>query len=147
MWVIDLFDAMPWRAISSPLCREQNNVTVFANGISWRKITITSLHSQKSPRWAQQMYVTKEKDRNSECCKKVLYAGPKSARNILTNLSPNPARPEKPGPTCKSGLTILLIFCCTNHEFVHSISVTENTSIELAALWTLQPFSQYKCNN
>jgi len=31
-----------------------------------------------------------------------VYAGPKSARNILTNLSPNPARPEKPGPTYNS---------------------------------------------
>jgi len=38
------------------------------------------------------MYVAKEKNRCSECKKKVLYAGPKSARNILTDLSPNPAR-------------------------------------------------------
>jgi len=38
------------------------------------------------------MYVTKEKNRYSECYKKVLYAGLKSARNILTNLSPSPAR-------------------------------------------------------
>jgi len=38
------------------------------------------------------MYVTKEKNRYSECYKKVLYASPKSARNILTNLSPNPAQ-------------------------------------------------------
>jgi len=33
------------------------------------------------------MYFTKEKNRYSECYKKVLYAGPKSARNILTNLN------------------------------------------------------------
>ena len=30
-----------------------------------------SLHSQKSPRWTQQMYVTKEKNRYSGCYKKV----------------------------------------------------------------------------
>jgi len=34
--------------------------------------------------------------------RKNVYAGPKSARNILTNLSPNPARPEKPGTTCNT---------------------------------------------
>ena len=34
----------------------------------------------------------------------MLYAGPKSARKILTNLSPNPARHEKPGQTYNSGL-------------------------------------------
>ena len=57
------------------------------------------LYSQKSPRWAQWMFLTKVKDRYLKCSKNVLYAGPKSARNILKNLSPNPARPEKPGPT------------------------------------------------
>jgi len=49
------------------------------------------------------MYVTKEKNRYSECFKKVLYAGPKSPRNILTNLSPNPSRSKKPRPTYNSG--------------------------------------------
>jgi len=34
----------------------------------------------------------KAKNRYSEWYKKVLYTGPKSARNILTNLSPNPTR-------------------------------------------------------
>ena len=52
--------------------------------------------------------VTKDKNRYSESYYNVLYAGPKSARNILTNLSPNPAqnrtRPEEPNPTYKSAL-------------------------------------------
>jgi len=46
----------------------------------------------------------RKKNRYSECYNKVLYAGPKSTRNILTNLSLNPARPEKPGPTYNSAL-------------------------------------------
>ena len=52
--------------------------------------------------------VTKDKNRYSESYYNVLYAGPKSARNILTTLSPNPAqnrtRPEEPNPTYKSAL-------------------------------------------
>jgi len=55
----------------------------------------------------------KKKSRLSASYKKVLYGSPKSARNILTNLSPNPARPEKPGQTCNSakqcGLPIMLM--------------------------------------
>jgi len=62
-----------------------------------------SLHLQKSPQWAEQLYFKKEKNRFFEWYKKLVYAGPKSARNILTNLSPNPdrnrARPEKASPT------------------------------------------------
>jgi len=73
-----------------------------------------SLHSQKSPRWAQPMYVTKEKKFYSECYKKVLHAGTKLARNILTNLSPNsarnPARPEKARPDFNSGSKNLSFF-------------------------------------
>jgi len=42
------------------------------------------------------MYIMKEKNRYSECYKRVLYAAPKSARNILTNLSPNPTRTARP---------------------------------------------------
>jgi len=38
------------------------------------------------------MYDTKEKNRYSKCYKIVLCAGPKSARNILSNFSLNPAR-------------------------------------------------------
>jgi len=41
-------------------------------------------------------------DNNVRRCKKILYAGPKSARNISTNLSPNPGRSEKPRPTYNS---------------------------------------------
>ena len=59
---------------------------MFANRITWRK------SPSLQPRWAQQIYVTKEKNYYSECYKKVLHAGPKSTRNSLTNLSPNQAR-------------------------------------------------------
>jgi len=52
------------------------------------------------------MHFKKEKNRCFEWYTKLVYAGAKSARNILTNLSPNPARPEKPGPTYNSGLPI-----------------------------------------
>jgi len=48
------------------------------------------------------MHFKKEKNRYFEWYKKLVYAGAKSARNILTNLSPNPARSEKPGPTYNS---------------------------------------------
>jgi len=47
-----------------------------------------SLHSQRLPQWAQQIYVRKEKSRYSQCYEKVLYAGTTLARNILTNLNP-----------------------------------------------------------
>ena len=55
--------------------KEKKNTTVFANTISGKKSQ--SLHSQKLPRWAQQIYVTKEKNPYSECYKNVLYVGPK----------------------------------------------------------------------
>jgi len=70
-----------------------------------------SLHSQQSPQWAEQMYVTKEKNCYPECHKKFCM----QARNILTNLSLNPARVEKPGPTYNSGLeSVLLTQCLKN---------------------------------
>jgi len=47
------------------------------------------------------MYFKKEKNRYFEWYKILLYAGPKWARNILTNLRPNPAR-----------LTTLLLTTC-----------------------------------
>jgi len=40
--------------------REEKKASVFSNRMSWRKSQ--SLHSQKLPRWAQQMYVTKGKN-------------------------------------------------------------------------------------
>jgi len=56
-----------------------------------------SLHSQKSTQWAQQLCVTNENNRCSECHqKKTLYAGPKSTWRILTNLSPNLTRQQWP---------------------------------------------------
>jgi len=51
-----------------------------------------SLHSQKLPRWAQQIYVMKEKNRYPECHKKVLYPGLKYF---------DKPKPE-PGPTYNS---------------------------------------------
>jgi len=49
------------------------------------------------------MYIKKEKNHYFECYKKLVCAGPKSARNILTDLSQNPSRnPPEPGPTRKS---------------------------------------------
>ena len=69
--------------------RVQKNAAVFANRNSWRKVTIT--HSHKSSWWAQQIHVTKEKMATLNLIK-VLYAGPKSTRNI------DKLKPE-PGPT------------------------------------------------
>jgi len=51
-----------------------------------------SLHSQKSPWWAQRIYVTNEKRRYSECYKNVLYAGPKYLGKFKS----------EPGPTRKA---------------------------------------------
>ena len=70
---------------------------VFANRISRRKIQ--SLHSQKSSRWAQQMYVTKENNCYSECCKHVLYTDPQYFDKRKPELFPKPdptrnARPD-----------------------------------------------------
>jgi len=69
-----------------------------------------SLHSQKLPRWAQQIYVTKEKSRYSECYKKVLYVGPK----YLDKLKHEPSPTRKTGPDItlhrvKSFILIVLI--------------------------------------
>jgi len=90
--------------------RVQKNAAVFANRNSWRKVTIT--HSHKSSWWAQQIHVTKEKMATLNLIK-VLYAGPKSTRNILTNLSPSPDRPETGlDPTCNS--------IPTTHRLPHS---------------------------
>ena len=58
-----------------------------------------SLHSQKSPQWAEKMYFKKKENRYFEWYKNMCM----QTRNILTNLSPNPAWPEKPGPTYNSG--------------------------------------------
>ena len=71
---------------------------MFASRISWRKVAVTSLTevTARTP-WAQRIFARKEKRGYSECCKKVLGSGPKSARNILTNVNPKPALPEKPG--------------------------------------------------
>jgi len=70
--------------------RERKNAAVSANWISRRKTQ--SLHSQKSPQWTEQMHFKKEKNCYFEWYKKSVYADPKSALNILTNLIPNPAR-------------------------------------------------------
>jgi len=46
-------------------CREQKNAAGFANGIIWRKITITWLREVTA--WALQTYITKENNPSSEC--------------------------------------------------------------------------------
>ena len=67
-----------------------------------------SLRSQKSPQWAEHMYFKKEKNRYFEWHNKLWYAGAKSARNILINLSPN--RPDRnPGPTYNSVPSLLYL--------------------------------------
>jgi len=69
-WLISL--RLSYRVlVSSPLSpsqkecetnpsRKEKNAAVFANRSSWKKSQ--SLHSQKLPRWAQQIYITKEKN-------------------------------------------------------------------------------------
>jgi len=63
--------------------------------------------------------VRHEKNRCSECYKKVLCAGSKSTRNILTNVSPNPNRarietrsdPKSPARLKTLGETEVWAFC------------------------------------
>jgi len=85
-------------ASKANLSREQKNEIVFAI-LESAEEQWQSPHQQKSPQWAQQINVTNEKDRYSEYYKNILYAGPKSARNVLINIKcePNP----KPGLTRK----------------------------------------------
>jgi len=68
-----------------------------------------SLHSQKSAVSTANLRQAR-KNSYSECYKIILCLGPKSARNILSNLSPNPARPEKPGSTYNSGLVASCVY-------------------------------------
>jgi len=86
--------------------KEQNNAAVFANRISRRKIKITSLTKVTVVSTAN--VCQERKNRYSECYQ-VLYPGPKSARNILTNLSPNPTQAQpNTWPDPKARLTTLL---------------------------------------
>jgi len=59
-----------------------------------------SLHSLKSPQWAEQNF-KKEKNCYFEWYNKtcVCRGRPEIGPKHLSNLSLNPARPEKPGPT------------------------------------------------
>jgi len=113
--MIDLFDATPSHANflivvafskTVRLIPEENKRTQLCLQTKLSAEKSQSLYSQKLPWWAQQIYVTKEKSQTSrcplKCYKNVLYAGPKLVRNILTNSSPSPVRPEKPGLTCNS---------------------------------------------
>ena len=62
---------------------------------------MTSFKELKSPLWTQQMYVTKEKNVTLNVIKKFFMQaeiGPKH----LDKLKPEPALPEKPGPTYNS---------------------------------------------
>ena len=84
--------------------REQKNATVFANRISWRKITITIISVTEVPQWAKQMCVTKEKNCYSECYRKSFECrpeiDPKYFVKVTLKSGPKPA--EKPGPTYNS---------------------------------------------
>jgi len=119
--VNDLCDATPSRAnfltavaFSKNKCetnpsREQKNAAVFANRSSWRKVTISSLIDVRHNKCT-----SGKKNRYSECYK-VLYAGPKSARTFLTNLSPNLARlttlPALLGAPWSFVLNLFFIIC------------------------------------
>jgi len=87
---------------------ERKNAAVFANRISWKKSL--SVHSQKLPWWAQQIYITKEKILTPNAVKKFCM----QARNILTNLSLSLACSEKPS----------LIYNSAPHQKFHSKSST-----------------------
>jgi len=80
--------------------REWKNTAVFANRISWRKIAITSLTEVTAVSTTNLRHERKKS--LLVMLQKVLYAGSKLARNILTKLSPRPARPEKPDQTYNS---------------------------------------------
>jgi len=57
-----------------------------------------SLHSQKSPWWAQQMYFTKRKNRCSECYKSFVYRpviGTKHFDKLKPEIRPDPERPAR----------------------------------------------------
>jgi len=70
--------------------REQN-AAVFASRTRWRKTAITSLTEVTTVSLTNVPHEGKQ-SLHWMVYKKVLYAGPESARNILANLSQNPAR-------------------------------------------------------
>ena len=80
--------------------REWKNAAVFANRISWRKVTITALTEVTAVSTTNLRHERKKSNKSLIIMlQKILYAGPKLTRNILTNSSPSPVRPEKPGQT------------------------------------------------
>ena len=74
------------------LIRAENKRTQLCLQLELAEEKSQQLHAQKSPQWAQQMYVRKEKNRCIECYNKVLYAGLKHFDKL---------KPE-PGPTRKA---------------------------------------------
>jgi len=86
------------------LIRAEEKTTQMCLQIELAEEKSQSVHSQKSPRRAQQMYVTKEKSHYSECYKKCLEAGWKSARNCDKLRPKRRAWPANPGPTYNTAL-------------------------------------------
>jgi len=74
--------------------REQKDTAVFANR-NWSKIK--SLHSQKSPRWTKQMYVTKEKMVAPNVIKKFCMQ-PRNGCKTFDKIKPEPRPTRKPRP-------------------------------------------------
>jgi len=72
---------------------ENKNTAVFANTISLRKLLNTSLTEVTAVSTTNLRH-----EKKVVTLKKVLYAGPKLARNILTNVRPSPAQPEPKSP-------------------------------------------------
>jgi len=68
-----------------------------------------SLHSQKSPRWAEQMYLTKEKN---------CYSEPKNGPKIFDKLKPEPSQTLNSRRTYNAGAKnkaqIVLFWSVTN---------------------------------
>ena len=101
---------------------------MFASRISRRKIIITPF-TEVTP-GAQQMCVTKEKNRYFECHTKVLCAGRKHFDKLKPkpgpSLAQNPARPEKPGPTYNSASATIVHETCPIISWINSSQIPED---------------------
>jgi len=59
-----------------------------------------------------------------------LYAGPKSAQNILKNIIPSPTRPEKPGPTYNPAAKVKVVSFNKTNAFLYDVTPSENYILE-----------------
>lgn len=79
-------------------------------GYLWRsKLTLTTQFATTGNNFIEVLISwiasTVTGDKYTRRCENNLYPDPELARNIMTNLIPNQARPEKPGPNYNSALT------------------------------------------